>query len=696
MSVMRGVFDGLNPTGRVVEDECVDSGANVFVGGKSQCDNATNIQAVSEELGTAQGSVSIDSIGDCVTSQGIHLKGAWLAPWLPMTLISLSQLMATGYTFLAKGTQALLVSPGEEVYRYELSNGLLKPQLPFVDEIDHDMVYFAKQNGGSESSERGKAEPSWGGLAGPPLIFACLALLESVLLGTQMTKDVATLFLPMLAAAKQLVQAGGAWTAPPVMAKKRTRVKQPRDDPVLHARKGHPHDPDCVICKMARKRAPPARQRAEDHVLDEAEMGYHLSLDYAGPFEPDVDGNKYFLAGVEVAHTKYGLVQLTTDRSSQQAVTAVKKMICDLHTAGPDPKPLHRVHTDDDTSFMGEFGEFLTEEKIKQTNTGGHRPTNNAHSEKRIGLLTCCFRALLLGATGGGRYYDQLWGPGIKHANKMVNQNPWSDGISPYSRRVGKDYEWQQTDHVFGAHCLYWTKKEHRESKWQSPGTQAIWVGKSDTTPGAHLVIPYLKDVGSDRYVLGPTVTAPAVDVDDTRFPLLNMGPVSEGSESHLEDFEKFIKDFECQFYATTITEEDKATQIVGEDPLLDVEVIVAKKGKGRKTKFLVKWVGYEKKTWEPLKHLTSCKDKILEYESKRYKTAKLVYDNTYKAYVIQTVSEHARAVAELIPREGVKGSTEDWLPGYAHELEEVSRRRLQKLSEVEARQVPKGTAVRL
>jgi len=122
-----------------------------------------------------------------------------------------------------------------------------------------------------------------------------------------------------------------------------------------------------------------------------------------------------------VAHTKLGFVELTRDRTAPEAVLSAKKMIRDLHIAGPDPKPLVRIHTDDDTSFKGEFKEYMLDEKVDQTDTGGHRPTNNAHAEKRIGLLVYCFRALLYTATGGGRYYDQLWGPGIVHANTMLN-----------------------------------------------------------------------------------------------------------------------------------------------------------------------------------------------------------------------------------------------------------------------------------
>ena len=88
--------------------------------------------------------------------------------------------------------------------------------------------------------------------------------------------------------------------------------------------------------------------------------------------------------------------------------------------------------------------------KIIQTDTGGHRPTNNSYAEKRIGLLVACFGALLYTATGGGRYCDQLWGPGIRHANRMLNASKWTDDKSPYETRVGKTYDYTG-DYIFGA-----------------------------------------------------------------------------------------------------------------------------------------------------------------------------------------------------------------------------------------------------
>ena len=54
-----------------------------------------------------------------------------------------------------------------------------------------------------------------------------------------------------------------------------------------------------------------------------------------------------------------------------------------------------------------------------------------------------------------------------------------------------------------------------------------------------------------------------------------------------------------------------------GEDPLAEVEAIELKRGKGKKAKYLVKWVGSDKKTWEPLSHLKGAKEAVETYEAK-------------------------------------------------------------------------------
>ena len=362
-------------------------------------------------------------------------------------------------------------------------------------------------------------------------------------------------------------------------------------------------------------------------------------------------------------------------------------MIREIHTVGPNPKEVVRIHSDQDTSFAGELADELLGTKVKQTHTGGHRPTNNSRTEKRIGLVLYSFRAMLYTATGGGRYYDQLWGPGLVHANKMVNYSTWSDGTSPYATRVGKPYTFSKHDHVFGAKCLYWEKKEHREVKWETAGKKGIWVGRSDVTPDAHLVVPYAFDAGSNRYVLGKVQTVARADVNDNEFPL-RMGP---NDVNDTKDFDEFMDAFHSQMYGQVKPEDMKEYQVDGEDPIWEVESIKGKRGKGRSLKYLVKWKDHDTQTWEPLKHLKGCMDAVRKYEeSKKKGVGKYVYYNPE-----DPDSEHRRALEGLVESERVTGTVDEWLPGYKKELEEVKRRRLRVVSPDEM-QVAVRQAVRI
>ena len=157
--------------------------------------------------------------------------------------------------------------------------------------------------------------------------------------------------------------------------------------------------------------------------------GYTMGIDYAGPIDPDVDGNKYWMQGVDTSHTGLGFVRLQRDKSGSSGLKSLLSMDREMQTTLTDPIPMIRVHSDEDKSFIeGDMAAHLLENKVEQTHTGGHRPSNNAKTEKRIGLVSYYMKAILYQATGGTRYYDMLWGPAVVHANNMNNYNEWSDG----------------------------------------------------------------------------------------------------------------------------------------------------------------------------------------------------------------------------------------------------------------------------
>ena len=676
---------------------CIDSGATVDVLGREHCDQAENVQDANLELGTAGETVSIRHTGDCVVEPGIAIEQGYMAPWLDMTLISLTKKLSEGYSFMAEGMNAVLVSPTKHVYRYIVQDGLIVPDCTCTCEgAGHHAceqhadghVYTAKDVWETHDIKyktgKGQTIMTDHNIAVSSALMIAMTIIQMTIGGASIPLDILTQALPLIAAAQGLAQSSPRQQT---VAGKRTRarVRHKTLSSLEHCRRGHcPHDPSCEVCRMSRMRRKQARARGVDDVVADAEKGYVLGIDFFGPFDPDVDNNVYGMIGVEVGHTRYGMVELTRDREAKHARDGLMNMMRDLKHAGPDPKDVARVHTDDDTSFKKEFQEELLARQIRQTNTGGYRPSNNSMTERRIGLLLSSLRAVLYTATGGSRYYDKLWGPALKFANSMVNRGAWSDGSSPYQARVGKEYEWVDDDHVFGAKCIYWVPKEKRDLKWITPGREGIWVGRSDEVTDGHIVIPIEWDGGGKRYVLGPTVIAARADVDDETFPLRS-GPVDT---SDVNGFDEFMERFHHQMYGHDLDFTD--WQVEGEDPILEVEMIVSKKNRGKKTQYLVKWKGSDIKTWEPIRHLKGCREEIDRYESQGKAKGKIAYDYTHRAYVINPISDDERAVTELIHKGRVSGNVTDWMDGYKKELEAVTKRRLEPVDVIANPNIPR------
>ena len=84
-----------------------------------------------------------------------------------------------------------------------------------------------------------------------------------------------------------------------------------------------------------------------------------------------------------------GHVALTQSRLAKEGIHGFKMMEREHHLISEHARGTVRVHTDQDTSFDKEFREDLLERKVRQTDTGGYRPSNNSRTERRIGLVLC-------------------------------------------------------------------------------------------------------------------------------------------------------------------------------------------------------------------------------------------------------------------------------------------------------------------
>ena len=197
-------------------------------------------------------------------------------------------------------------------------------------------------------------------------------------------------------------------------------------------------------------------------------------------------------------------------------------------------------------------------------------------------MINEAFRATLLVATGGLAMYESLWGPGLAHAMHCSNNNTWSDGRCPYKAMTGKDYDWGKRDLSFGQSGLLFIDPEHRQSKFQPTGRKGIWVGKSTTTPDAVRTIPTTWDPDTNVFVLGKVVEVAGFTPSTPASFILKEGPhQSRGSKTVKQYIVKYnLPAYKCNGQGT------QDEQIDGCDPVLEVEAVTGKVGRGNKTKY--------------------------------------------------------------------------------------------------------------
>ena len=139
--------------------------------------------------------------------------------------------------------------------------------------------------------------------------------------------------------------------------------------------------------------------------------------------------------------------------------------------------------------------------------------------------------------------YKQLWGPGLVHANDIVNDRPWLDSDSPSAALSGKPSVRTRLEAVFGEYCLYKIAKEQKSGKWQPNAEMGIWLGYSSDLVNGHRIAPIKWNKDSQCWDIGAVVTASTVKLYPDVFPL-RMGP-DRADELGSAGFETFA---ECLF----------------------------------------------------------------------------------------------------------------------------------------------------
>ena len=485
-----------------------------------------------------------------------------------------------------------------------------------------------------------------------------------------------------------------------------------------HRKTHRPARPDiCPDCKQALMKEKKAERGDRDQdTSKDAPVEWEVDGDLTGPHEPDVDGHQWASVNVE-RNIGYADVGLQDTKGSSEVLESVLEMERQLKAESKREGRIVSFHHDDDKAYRGEFEKRARKEGWKDTHTGGHRPSTNAVCERRIGMLNQLFRVLLLGCTGGLYYYEQLWGPGLRHANYILNRRPWKrlQGWSPVGWLRGeKILKLDRNLHVFGAYCMWKVSGKQKSGKWQPNSEKGIWVGLNPDVVGGHLVIPIKWNPKNRCWDLMPTVTATTVHVYDDVFPLKMTAPCDK-KKAKFEEFVEAVFD--------PLTSDSAPEPVDAEDEEYEVEKIVRKRGKGDSLEYLVKYQGYTNRhnRWLSATELEDCASLILEFEERQKEAqqrkakgvqgrrgrparvstqhfAKLMSLIVTMAAVEAAGSGERRRLPELDVRAaveqcvrkqpGLTGGVEDYVDGYEKEIDHMLRRRLRLLEPEEAKRV--------
>ena len=510
-----------------------------------------------------------------------------------------------------------------------------------------------------------------------------------------------------------------------------------------HCRKGHPYDDRCEHCLRARMRA---KQHKRQHQRKFDHGGYTTSADFTGRQAPDIDGHTVALVccvhgfdddtDSHCDEAAYGFVALLVQRTAKATALALDLFDSELQRLGKvKDRCIVRFHTDVDASFLGEVQRQAIRKGWRVTDTGGYNSASNSIVERRIGMLKQTARAVLLTATGGTGYLQELWGHSLIFANNCVNRNDWSKKLAPHTQLHGTKYVWGKHEHCFGEYVLWHLNKENKDHDYREPGQQGIWVRPEPGSTDSAVIVPIVWDSDQDCWLLKPTVIATRFTVVTGIFPLKMCPPIGNDG-SNFDDFVDAVYDplmstltddgmlavdqgDQCSTPCASDCESDgDATKAECE---YEVEKILNRKETKGVVHYLVKWKGWSRKhnSWEPKSNLTNSADLIQEFEAARDAHVARVafaalepstvynldyggdedvlFGHTCRAFAAalrepsgrsDMAAESRRAVEHLMRRQKVQGDADDWIPGYEAEMEKVTRLRLRELDPAEAAKV--------
>ena len=433
-----------------------------------------------------------------------------------------------------------------------------------------------------------------------------------------------------------------------------------------HQVQGHPHDPKCEHCLRGRQRA---RKRHKKSIVHIDQRGNTVYFDLMGPFPLDLEGNVYELT---VSEGEHGWMEVTgiKDKSSAVAAESLCRVVSDcFNNSNQDPSSIGRYHSGQGKEFAGKVQELIEKSGAVHTDTGGYNSSTNP-VEGAQGRLQQTARAMLVQCTGGHSYYEELRGVALKRSAYCINRCSRQGRDSAYKEAWKRDFVWDSSEHVFGARCVF--KLNRRVgAKMEAVSEVGIWVGR-DLRSNGHWIVPLQAyDPHSMEYTLGKLVSVQTVRVFEDQFPLR----CAHTSSTDLVKFEGFIERFDPLYQHV-----DDSTA-AHEHTEYRVKQIIGSRHRGRGKRYVVMWDdGLDTVTVEPGKNLHS--DLTTEYEKM------VAAAESACAVISEQTTEVERMIEELMRKQKITGSVEEWVPGVTTELESVIEERMEEVSDEVREQV--------
>ena len=439
------------------------------------------------------------------------------------------------------------------------------------------------------------------------------------------------------------------------------------------------HYPKCPVCPECVE----ANMEQGDGVRGPLQPIQKLDIgfDLVGPMVKSNNGNIYKLVATE-RYSGVGWSEGIPNKQDLTVLQAVKVCIARIRLLHKEKENVTiRFHTDMDASFKGKVADYVMSQSWLQTDTGGYDSNGNSKVERRNKKLQAGVRALLLGATGGRLYYEELWDEAMGHMADLTNHMPEAGGDSPAKKAGGEELEVEDMMEAFGAQAYYFEAPERRQTgskQTDTRGRLGVWVGRSHTINGGHRIAPIQWDMKTGMWKVQPTVERPYVEINNGEFPLRKV-------QKQGGDPVKF-EDFVCRMAPNAMVPE-----VYVVDKVVNVRV------KSGEVEYKVRWQGYTTKedTWEPADNLLQhgAQEAVAKFHAKHPdKVGKHVL--CYMVMHLEYASEEEKAVEALLRQHKLKGSVGDWLPSYRKELDTVIGKRLREVTGEEYKQVLKTQKV--